>query len=330
MLRTLPLLLFPVLFSSQALAATWPQSEVDKAVAIVKASAPEECVQSAGTEIAYDVEQIDLNKDGLDELVVTARAKELGQGATACFGRSGQEVHLLIPKGKDGGWDYQFGFEMQEFVYHQSNTEWPDIEFSGAGFCFPIWRYHEGAYGMWKVCDDDRLIYADVAPWIKEGAVPRDAGKSLAEQASTQNPSEQKLSARTRKAGEAYMHETDLSGPEFWHNDSLMVVDPKRGMIIYKEPKPSIRGVVKPGDVLFYSEMPWDMYDSSATISGTAWVFKKGCDPVGYRVQGGLRKTWHTLVLRGEAPVRKKGSCEIAGLSKTSGNAELVFESDLD
>ncbi|EJC80189.1 hypothetical protein Rleg4DRAFT_1803 [Rhizobium leguminosarum bv. trifolii WSM2297] len=298
---------------AHAFATDWSQADVDKALVIIdKAeSGMSECLHSAGTKIAYDIKQIDLNKDGVNELVVTAYPDVLANGSSTCFGPSGSDVHLLISDGA-GGWKHEFGFDMTELVPHESNTEWPDLEFSMSASCFPIWRYYQGSYAMWKVCDGNKLIYADVAPWIKEGAVPRDAGAEK--------------QASSKKQPSAYVHEGDLSGAEFDHNGSLMAVDPKRGLIIYKEPKASIRDVVKPGDVLVMAEKPWDMYDTNARIVGTSWVFKKGCAPVGYRVEGGLGQSWHTIVLRGEAPVRKKGTCEVAGLSKTSANAELRFE----
>jgi hypothetical protein len=319
MLRTHAAVLALALVSTTASAADWPKPAVDVALAIVEQHevGTAECVRSSGTEVDYRVKQIDLNKDGVNELVVTTSPKVLGNGSSVCFGRAGTNVHLLISDGS-GGWDYQFGFEMSEPVYHQSNTAWPDIEFTGAGFCFPIWRYHEGAYAMWKVCDDnDKLIYADAAPWIKEGAVPSGVPKKAASRVPKDQP-------------EAWLHDEDLSGAEFWHNGSLMAVDAKRGLIIYKEPKAAISDVIRPGDVLFEAEQPWDMYDTSAKIVGNAFVFKKGCKPSGYRVEGGAVQSWHTIELRGEAPVRKKGSCEVAGLTKKGSNANLRFENAED
>jgi len=321
MFRMPSALLALVLMSSSTHAADWPQADVDEAIRMIDdGGSLAECVKDSGTELAFYPKQIDLNKDGTNELVVTVHAKELGNGASFCFGRSGSEVHLLISDGS-GGWKHQFGFDMSEPVYHKSETAWPDIEFAGAGFCFPIWRYHDGAYGMWRVCDDNnKLIYADVAPWIKEGAVP--SGLPRATSASAGKvPKSQPA---------AWIHEEDLSGIEFMHNGSLMSVDHERGLIIYKEPKESIASVVRPGDVLFEAESPWDMYDTSARLVGNAFVFKKGCRPKAYRVEGGVGQTWHTVELKGEAPVWKKGSCEIAGLTKKGGNANLKFESVMD
>jgi hypothetical protein len=308
------------LASSPAISADWPQADVDKAIAVVDTNEYlTECVRSAGTEIEFLVDQKDLNKDGVNELIVHSHSKELGNGSSVCFGRAGSEIHLLISDGA-GGWKHQFGFDMSELEYHKSETEWPDIEFVGPGFCFPIWRYHEGSYGMWKVCDDnDKLIYADAAPWIKEGAVPSGVQKTAS--ASGKLPAGQP---------EAPIHTDDLSGPEFMHNGSVMAVDHERGLIIYSDPKASLSDVVRAGDVLFQADKPWDMYVIGEKISGTAFVFKKGCKPVGYRVEGGVGQSWHTVELRGEAPVRKKGSCDIAGLTKKGSNANLKFESVID
>lgn len=315
MVRNMAFVIPFLLMSLPAAAGDWPQSDVDKALSIVREhESAEDCLKDMGSKVSYHVRQRDLNGDGVNELEVTAMPADLGNGQSACFARSGSTVHLLISDGA-GGWNYQFGFDMAEPTYHRSNTDWPDVEFTGAGFCFPIWRHYEGAYGMWKVCDNGRLIYADAASWIKKGeAVPRNAGA-----APTQSS---KVGGQTG----AYLHEKDMSGAEFDHNGSLMAVDPKRGMIIYKKPKSSIRDVVKPGDVLFVADEAWDMYEVDKPIGGTAWVFKKGCAPVGYRVEGGMRTSWHTIVLKGEAPVREKSSCEVAGLSKTSANAELKFD----
>lgn len=319
--RLLPAAMALVFMTSSSFAADWPQADVDKAIRMVDTNEYlSECVKDSGTELDFQTTQIDLNKDGINELVISVHAKELGNGASFCFGRSSSEVHLLISDGS-GGWKHQFGFDMAEPVYHQSETEWPDIEFTGAGFCFPIWRYHEGAYGMWKVCDDNgKLIYADVAPWIKEGAVPSGLPRATAAA----------MGKVSKSQPTAWVHVDDLGGIEFMHNGSLMAVDHERGMIIYKKPKASIASVVRPGDVLFEAEQPWDMYDTSAKMVGNAFVFKKGCKPSGYRVEGGVGQTWHTVELVGEAPVWKKGSCDIAGLTKKGSNANLKFESVMD
>lgn len=109
----------------------------------------------------------------------------------------------------------------------------------------------------------------------------------------------------------------------FDHNGSGVLVDPQAGMITYDTPKRSIAGTVAPGTVLFRADAPWDPYDERAVVSGTAYVFKKGCAPAPYAVQG-HHQGWHTLVLMGAAPVREKHGCRIVGY-RMNGNSKLEF-----
>lgn len=111
----------------------------------------------------------------------------------------------------------------------------------------------------------------------------------------------------------------------FDHNDSAMLVDPGEGTIMYRDPKRSIAGTVRPGTLLFQAVAPWDPYDDSAIVRGTAYVFKKGCAPAPYEVSG-RQEGWHTLVLKGAAPVREKKGCRVIGY-KMNGNSTLKFVS---
>ncbi|KSV66644.1 hypothetical protein N182_35080 [Sinorhizobium sp. GL2] len=109
------------------------------------------------------------------------------------------------------------------------------------------------------------------------------------------------------------------------HNGSEMDVDPAKGTIMYREPKRSVSGTVKLGTLLFKADEPWDIYDDKAVVRGTAYVFKKGCAPAPYPVSG-HHDGWHTLVLRGPAPIREKNGCKVIGYKKT-GNSTLKFVS---
>ncbi|MGV2102571.1 hypothetical protein [Rhizobium sp. 21-4511-3d] len=111
----------------------------------------------------------------------------------------------------------------------------------------------------------------------------------------------------------------------FDHNGSDTVISPSAGTIIYQKPKRSISATVKPGALLFKSTAPWDPYDDSAIIKGTAYTFKAGCAPAPYEVTG-KQQGWHTLILRGAAPVREKNGCGVIG-HKMNGNALLKFVS---
>jgi len=105
----------------------------------------------------------------------------------------------------------------------------------------------------------------------------------------------------------------------FDHNGSLVFVDSTANRITYTEPKPSIAGTVKQGDTLFVGTI------GDQRIWGTAYVFKRGCEPAGYNVSG----RWSSdggFVLRGAAPIREKDGCRIIGYSDTSPNAVLRFK----
>lgn len=111
----------------------------------------------------------------------------------------------------------------------------------------------------------------------------------------------------------------------FDHNGSAMTVDPSLGTIVYRDPKKSISNTVKAGAVLFKANAPWDPYDDKAVIRGTAYVHKLGCDPAPYEVSG-HQQGWHTLVLRGRAPVREKTGCRVIDY-RVNGKSTLKFVS---
>ncbi|MFB4375965.1 hypothetical protein RAC92_20585 [Agrobacterium sp. CR_3] len=111
----------------------------------------------------------------------------------------------------------------------------------------------------------------------------------------------------------------------FDHNGSAVIVSPSKGTIIYRDPKMSIAGTVKPGALLFKANAPWNPYDDNTVIRGTAYVFKEGCDPAQYSVSG-HQQGWHTLVLKGAAPVREKNGCKIVDY-KMNNNSTLKFVS---
>jgi hypothetical protein len=113
------------------------------------------------------------------------------------------------------------------------------------------------------------------------------------------------------------------------HNGSLMWHDENAGVIFYVEPKTSIAGTVAPGTVLFRGD-PW-VFSEYFETAGIAYTFKKGCEPAPYEVSGKLESGRSSgspdyLVLRGAAPVRKKGGCEVVGYNADSPNAVLKFQ----
>lgn len=297
--------------------AIWSKEIVDEAVADLAAFEEDgvaECAKDAGTSINYAVKQIDLNGDGIRELEITSSPAELGNGSSSCYGRSGQHIYLLISDG-NGGWKREFGYDSAGLEYlPRWDGQMADVVIGGPGFCFPTWQFVDGSYHLWKKCEDGKEVLAEDFPSSDRRKALVAIAKSKTEQGLLPHPG--KVSVTTR-------------APEFGHNGSLMLVDYKNGIIAYKSPKKSILGPISPGQVLFKGR-PWDYSETGRPIEGTAYVFKKGCSPAPYRVKGQLEGTWHTFVLRGAAPVRKKGSCEIERYSLKSPNAELYFESILD
>lgn len=105
------------------------------------------------------------------------------------------------------------------------------------------------------------------------------------------------------------------------HNGSDVTIDRTAGRIVYRRPKSSISGTVKPGQVMFVGKFA---DDSDAAIEGVAFTFKKGCAPAPYNVRGGRLDGWH-IRLAGEAPVRDPNGCAVIGYTRDSPNAVLVF-----
>lgn len=105
------------------------------------------------------------------------------------------------------------------------------------------------------------------------------------------------------------------------HNGSVMGYDNTQGTIYYITPKSALDGLVTSGTVLFQGT-PWAM-QPGATLSGTAYTFSRRCPPAPYAVSGQVEAD--RIVLRGKAPVRQKGGCDIVGYTADSSNAVLVF-----
>jgi hypothetical protein len=108
----------------------------------------------------------------------------------------------------------------------------------------------------------------------------------------------------------------------FDHNGSSVWIFRRAGLIVYDQPKASIADVVPKGDILFRGEI------GSRVARGTAFVFKKGCEPAPYAAQGNGYgdAAGAPIVLRGAAPVRDRHGCAVIGASTGSANAKLVFK----
>ena len=64
-------------------------------------------------------------------------------------------------------------------------------------------------------------------------------------------------------------------------------------------------------------------YPASGEVSATVYVFKKGCSPAHYVVNGRFRGD--DLYLSGRAPIREAGGCRVVGYAHTN-NSSLVFK----
>ncbi|MCY1644761.1 hypothetical protein [Methylorubrum sp. SL192] len=87
-----------------------------------------------------------------------------------------------------------------------------------------------------------------------------------------------------------------FEGATYFHNGSEVLVDERVGVIRYDVPKTSIRAAVSKGTVLFRGT-----FAASGAVTGTAYVFKAGCEPAPYAVSGHSKGS--TITLKGNAPV---------------------------
>lgn len=317
------------LMPAGAFAGGRSQSDIDAAIASVGYQDYQTCAASFGGEFSQSVEQRDLNHDGVNELIVYTTTV----GASGCIGWVGQQIDLLIADG-DGGWQRNLGFDTHSLNYFsRDDSDWPDIELTGPGFCFPIWRYHEGAYGIWKTCEDGRLVYAE---GLRSGAVPASTSVHLIANTQGAAPRFRTVPGKPSRSVVPSVPVEIMVNPEqveggapYLHNGSIMWVFPEHGLIIYAEPRKGLS--VQPGTVLFKGR-PWEAGNEDAVIRGTALVFRKGCEAAPYEVRGMYHHMYQfaQFTLEGVAPVRRKGSCDIAGHDIRSDNGTLKFDAAWD
>jgi len=112
---------------------------------------------------------------------------------------------------------------------------------------------------------------------------------------------------------------TEQPKTSFWsHNRSIvyMTEDGTHRQIYYDDPRPGLKEVgVKQGTLLF------DGVVDGTTLSGTAFVFGKECDPLAFAVTGKLTRDGKRITLNGKAP-RVGTRCKIAGNKQE----ELIFD----
>lgn len=102
------------------------------------------------------------------------------------------------------------------------------------------------------------------------------------------------------------------------HNGSVVKLDFDLGTIHYVEPK---YASIAANTVLFRGSIS---LEPGVPTRGMAYVFKQGCTPQAYYVEGFHDAAQHQLVLNGRAPVWD--GCKVKSLSATSKHARLLFE----
>ena len=108
------------------------------------------------------------------------------------------------------------------------------------------------------------------------------------------------------------------------HNGSQMVLTKtENGRVEIRYSIPRLGLSVKEGDLLFEGQA-----GVRGRYTGTAYVFKDGCPPAPYTVEG--KDVRGDIVLVGNAPIRKPGSCEIIGSKLHGRNSRLVFRFEPD
>src|SRR5262249_23116138 len=90
---------------------------------------------------------------------------------------------------------------------------------------------------------------------------------------------------------------------------------------VYDDPRGTLTSAgVKRGTVLFDGEEKAD-----GRLAGYAKLFRKGCDPVDYFVEGSYDKQKGEVLLQGQAPVYAGNGCKITGYSDDGGASSLSF-----
>lgn len=109
------------------------------------------------------------------------------------------------------------------------------------------------------------------------------------------------------------------SAEMFEHNGSLMIVNYNWSDIRYDTPTDRMGSLVRPSNLAFSGRI-----ERRGKIEGNAYVYKKGCDLVSYKVYGRYDPAVPGYVLTGAAPIRAKRGCGVVGYTMKS-NARLVF-----
>jgi hypothetical protein len=117
-----------------------------------------------------------------------------------------------------------------------------------------------------------------------------------------------------------------LAATSTWeHNGSRVTLEENgtKRTLTFANPSAALeKAGVKSGAVLFDGQVKKD-----GRVSGYAKIFKAGCDPVDYFVEGTIDGAKGEMVLQGQAPVYSGKDCKIKGYSEDNKDSMLVFRS---
>lgn len=108
-------------------------------------------------EIAHNTQVLDLNSDGVPEVLVTA-----GNGCTS--GHIGASVFLFV-KNAEGRYTQQLGFPGAGVTPLPTRTRgWQDLRIGTTGFCEPVWAWKGAAYDLHCRVETQRGGCRDLRP----------------------------------------------------------------------------------------------------------------------------------------------------------------------
>jgi hypothetical protein len=108
-----------------------------------------------------------------------------------------------------------------------------------------------------------------------------------------------------------------------FHNGSRTLFTRDNGHVEIRYETPRAGLPVSAGTLLFEGQ-----YDGRGSYTGTAYLFKRGCEPIPYAVAG--KESGPGIVLMGVSPRRDPRSCAIIGDTANGKNSRLVFEYEFE
>lgn len=124
--------------------------EIADAVSAMDLDMDRQCAKDRNTGLTIATEAIDLNGDGIEEVIGTV---ELQKDLTYCHGMIGTSKFVAIRVGDE--WRPAFYLPSGGFEYRKRDgSPWPDIVSTiwGYGDCSPVFRYESGTYVLHKQC----------------------------------------------------------------------------------------------------------------------------------------------------------------------------------